>query len=179
MYVWTGINVDRQLGEVKAKTLQIEKAVGFQHSNFTLPFHISLKMPFEIAEAVPPDVVVALSDLYAAITPFEILISGLEQYDNIVWIRMRKTKKLNLLHDSINNLLKSQFGIGLHAYDLDYIFHTTLFMDDNTKEVYAAYDRIKTQNLPDRLTADRFLIGTSKSGELGTYTVLKEVNCGI
>ena len=94
---------------------------------------------------------------------------------------MRRTKKLNLLHDSINNLLKSQiWHRSCTAYDLDYIFHTTLFMDDNTKEVYAAYDRIKTQNLPDRLTADRFLIGTySKSGELGTYTVLKEVNCGI
>ncbi len=179
MYVWTGINVDSQLAAVKGEAMQIEKALRFRNSNFTLPLHISLKMSFELKEAALPDVVAALSDLYAAVTPFEIAIRGLERYDNIIWIRMENAQMLNLLHDHVNRLLGSRFGIGLHEYDLDYIFHTTLFMDDDSEKIDAAYDRIHAQQLPDKLTADTFVIGTSKTGELGTYTVLKEIKCSI
>lgn len=179
MYVWTGIDVDNQLEDIKRNVFRIERAIGFQHSNFTLPFHISLKISFEIEEADLTGVVTALSDLYAATVPFEILICGLERYDNIIWIRMENNQRLNLLHDSVNSLMKSQFGVGLHEYDLDYMFHTTLFMDGDSEKIRAAYDQIQGQGLPKRLFANTFVIGASRSGTLGSYTVLKEIKCNI
>ena len=44
MYIWVGIKVEDQLKMVKAQAQRIENEIGFDHSNFTLPLHISLKI---------------------------------------------------------------------------------------------------------------------------------------
>ena len=48
MYIWTGADVDSQLGEIKELTKRAEGELGFVHSNFTLPLHVSLKMSFYV-----------------------------------------------------------------------------------------------------------------------------------
>ena len=68
-----------------------------------------------------------------------------------------------------------KYGVPLHEYDMDYKFHTTLFMDSDTDKMNAAYDAIKNEPVPKTLRADRFIIGTSPSGALGTYSVYKEI----
>ena len=72
-------------------------------------------------------------------------------------------------------MLSERFGIGLHEYDLDFLFHTTLFMDSDAEKVRRGYEAIKNIPLPSVLRANRFLIGSSPEGKLGTFRTEKEI----
>lgn len=175
MYVWIGIDVDNSLKEVKNKALVIDKTIKFKNSCFTLPLHISLKTAFEVDEDSFEKVISTIVHYFLSIRPFKIYVNSFEKYDNIIWIRMNRNKELDKIHDDLNNSLKDEYGIELHEYDLDYKYHTTLFMDNNFNSINEAYNIIKKEKLPTSIVADLFLIGTSKSGELGTYTIYKKV----
>jgi hypothetical protein len=72
-------------------------------------------------------------------------------------------------------MLKDKYGIPLHEYDLDFIFHTTLFMDGDKEKINAAHTLLGDLNLPETLEANTFVIGKSETGENGTYRVYKTV----
>lgn len=175
MYIWLGINVDGQLGGIKEKAKEIDKELAFTNSCFTLPLHISLKMSFAVDGAKFPEIAADIENYYSSVEPFEIDVRGIENEQVIVWIRMHECERLNEIHDALNDLLLKKYGIGLHEYDTDYKFHTTLFMDSDGEKINAAFERVKDTPIPKRLVADRFVIGTSQSGALGTYSVYKEI----
>ena len=175
MYIWLGINVDEQLCEVRDRAYEVNKRLEFENFCYTLPFHISLKMSFYVDDGKFDEVVADIESYYATIEPFEIDIKGIENEQVIVWVRMRESERLNKIHDNLNELLLSKYGVGLHEYDADYKFHTTLFMDGNTDKINDAFELVKNASLPQKLVADRFLIGRSQSGRLGTYSVYKEI----
>lgn len=175
MYVWIGINVDDQLSSIKSKALEIDRKLAFKNSCFTLPMHVSLKISFKIDDAMYNDVESTLTDYYSHIEPFSVDVKGLEKENNILWIRMAQNSQLDKIHDDLNELLLSKYGVPLHEYDLDYKFHTSLFMDDDTAKIDAAYEEIKDVVLPQKLRISRFLICTSADGRLGTYSVIKEI----
>ena len=175
MYIWIGIDVDQPLSEVRRQAMAIDRELQFQNSCFTLPLHISLKMSFEIEDSLANDVISTIEAYYQSVSPFDVKIKGLEKDQVIVWIRMMENRRLNKLHDDLNQLLMEQFDVGLHEYDMDYKFHTTLFMDQDLDKIALAYQQIKHVSLPEVLRANRFVIGTSKSGALGTYSVIKEI----
>lgn len=171
MFVWIGIDVDNQLEEVKAFTRRAEESIGFDHSNFTLPFHISLKTSFEVDSDVYPHVIDTILDYFEQIEPFDVDVSGIEYHDTIVWIRMSESLTVNRIHDDLDRIMLERFGVPRHEYDLDYMFHTTLFMDENKQKISKAYERVKDASIPSRLHARKLLIGASETGALGTYKV--------
>lgn len=175
MYIWIGINVDGQLCDVKEKALEIDRNLCFKNSCFTLPLHISLKISFPVDDSRFQAVIGDIVEYYQSLKPFQIAIKGLEKDKNILWIRMVNNKEIDQIHDGLNEMLLEKYGVGLHEYDLDYKFHTTLFMDDDEEKISKAYELIKDIELPHSLIIDSFLIGTSKSGALGTYSVFKEI----
>ena len=175
MYIWTGIDVDEQLAGIRERVRQLEKEEGVKNSNLTLPFHISLKISFEMDEARAPEVIRTLETYYRKQKPFEIPVSGIEYHTAITWIRMRENETLDRLHDGLNELLQTRFGVPLHEYDRDYLFHTTLCLDEDAALVRRFYDKLKDVPLPAVLRAERFLIGASPAGALGTYRVVKEI----
>ena len=176
MYIWLGINVDDQLSDLRCRAEKIEKGLNVKNSCYTLPMHISLKISFPMEEALFDSVVADVEKIYSSHEAFDIEADGIENESVIVWIRMKENEKLNAIHDELNELLLRKYGVPLHEYDTDYKFHTTLFMDSDTDKMNAAYDAIKNETMPKTLRADRFPIGTSKSGALGTYSVYKEIN---
>ena len=107
--------------------------------------------------------------------PFKIDIKGIEKHENIMWIRMYSNDELEELATSLNMMLKEKYGIPLHEYDLDFIFHTTLFMDDDAEKINAAHHLLGDLVLPEILIANRFVIGTSNTGENGTYRIFKTI----
>ena len=175
MYIWLGIDVDSQLNEIKQEAKRVEREIGFIHSNFTLPLHISLKISFKIDDNLVDKLISDISNFFNTIKPFDIQVEGIEYDQTITWIRMKNNQSLNLIHDELNKFLLEKYDIPLHEYDLDYKFHTTLFMDDDSCKVKKAYDLIKTFEVPLTLRANKFLIGKSKEGKLGTYKVFKEI----
>ena len=148
MFVWVGIDVGGQYDEIRAKAMEVDKEMCFKHSCFTLPMHISLKISFEIS------------------------VKQIENHGNICWIRMHENENLNDLSAKINDILAKKHNIPLHEYDLDFLFHTSLFLDDDHHKVEMAYNRVKDTKLPEKLVAKRFVIGTSENGKLGTYKVV-------
>ena len=176
MYIWVGIKVEDQLKMVKAQAQRIENEIGFDHSNFTLPLHISLKISFPIEDAQYEIYAEEIRKIYRNTKPFEIKVKGLELENNIAWIRMEKSKALESLSTQINMVMLEKYGVQLHEYDMDFKFHTTMFMDDNESKVKSAFDKLKDCPIPPILLANKFVIGVSLAGKLGTYKVIEEIN---
>ena len=173
MYLWTGIDVDEQVAPIRERVRQLESELGIVNSNLTLPFHISLKMSFEMNGARADEVTDALAAYYRGLSPFEIPVKGIEYHTTIAWIRMEENPTLNHIHEELNKLLSDRFGVGLHEYDRDFLFHMTLCMDEDAALVRRFYEALRDEPLPRVLKARRFLIGGSPSGALGSYRVRK------
>ena len=69
MYIWTGIDMDDQLAGIREQVRQLEREQGVTNSNLTLPFHISLKMFFEMDEARAAEVADTLEAYYRKLRP--------------------------------------------------------------------------------------------------------------
>lgn len=175
MFIWTGLNIDDQLQGLRSRILLLEQEIDMEASIRSVPFHISLKMPFSVDNARLPAVLSALEDYYMQLTPFEIFTEGFECYGNIVWLRMRESHQLNRVCHEINTMLQDRFGIGIHEYDTDFQFHATLFYDSDEGKNTAAYQKISQAAFPNKLSANSFLIETSDSGLPGTYDIWKEI----
>ncbi len=176
MYLWIGIDVEDDLEALKIKTRKIEREIGFAHSNFTLPLHISVKISFPIKEHLREAIIDDILAYYHTLSPFALTPTGIECEDTIVWVRYKQSAALDKIHDALNALLHDRYGVGLHEYDLDYKFHTTCFMDENVEKIQRAYALIKDEPLPASVMASRFVIGYSESGALGTYRILHTVD---
>ncbi len=167
MYIWLGIDTDEVLAGLKPQIAHINRKYDLEAS--ALPLHISLKMSFWVEDATAPRVIEALERFCAPLLPLEIPVGEIEFEDVIVWLRMRENAVLNRIQDALNALLLKEFGVGLHEYDGDHLFHTTLFMEADSETLQKAYEEIRGARLPASIRAERILIGTSPSGVRGTW----------
>ena len=175
MFVWVGINVEDQLKDVRRAVDGVFERIDISNVTCQLPLHISLKISFEIDRALFESVLGDITSVYEACEPFEIKVKGIEKFGNIEWIRMYSNEKAQALATALNMMLREKYGIPLHEYDLDFIFHTTLFMDDDAAKIDAAHGLLGDVRLPDALVANAFVIGCSETGENGTYRVYKTI----
>lgn len=175
MYIWCGIDVDGQLSDVKRCASEAERELGLEPSCFTLPMHISLKMPFFAEDERACEMIGAVEAFFCGCEAFEIEVGGVADEGNIIWIRMLNNDRLDGIHDELCGMLVERYGIGLHEYDSDYKFHTTLFMSEDTSGMREAYTRVEKIALPARLIASKFIIGVSEDGALGSYKVIKRI----
>lgn len=175
MYIWTAIDVDNQLEEIKKQAQGVEKEIGFEHSAFALPSHISLKISFAVDDASYPCVIQTLLDYYQTINPFSIEVTGIEIEGTIVWIRIKENEILHRIHKDLDQILMKKHTVQPHRFDLDFKFHSTLFLDSNKDKIAMAYNRIKDVKLPLSLCANKLIIGASHSGEVGTYSVTHNI----
>jgi 2'-5' RNA ligase len=175
MFVWVGINVEEQLKETRMAVDGVFEKIEISNVTCQLPLHISLKISFNIENGRFESVLNDIVSIYKAQKPFEIDVKGIEKHENIMWIRMHSNKELEALATSLNEMLKEKYGIPLHEYDLDFIFHTTLFMDDDAQKINAAHNLLSDLCLPQTLIANTFVIGKSETGENGTYRVYKTI----
>ncbi len=176
MYVWTAINIDEQLLSVKNAVKEIEKVCCFNHSDVTmLPLHISLKISALVPDEKLDEVVEALAKLFQNVDSFQVETEEVQLNQTIVWIKMKENNSLNHLHQLLNDLFLQKYGVPLHEYDKKFVFHSTLFLDQDLGKICKAFSLIQHQTIPSQLTADRFIIGCSPNGNVGTYTVLKEI----
>ena len=175
MFVWVGINVEKQLRETRMAVDGVFEKIDISNVICQLPLHISLKISFEIENSLFENVLNDIISVYDAQEPFEIKVKDIEKHDNIEWIRMYSNENIEALATELNMMLKEKYGIPLHEYDLDFIFHTTLFMDDDKEKINTAHRLLGDVELPEALVADTFVIGTSETGKNGTYRVFKTV----
>ena len=175
MHIWTAINVEEQLTELKSKIKEIEKQVGIIDSVVNLPLHISLKISFAIGDDLYEKAVALLQNYYKSLSPFDVDIDKIEREGSIIWIRIKESDTLTGIHNDLDKLVLENLGIPPHKFDLEYKFHITLFMDGSDNKISSAYNLIKGAALPKKLCASHMVIGSSKTGAAGTYHVDKNI----
>ncbi len=175
MFIWVGINVEEQLKEIRSAVDGVFEKTVISNVTCQLPLHISLKISFEINNELFDEVLNDIVSIYEEQKPFKIYVKGIEKHENIMWIRMYSNDEIEALATFLNMMLKEKYGVPLHEYDLDFIFHTTLFMDDDAEKINTAHTLLGNLVLPETLVANSFVIGTSDTGENGTYRVYKTV----
>ena len=176
MFIWVGINVESQLKETRMAVDRVFEKIEISNVTCQLPLHISLKISFNIENELLESVLKDIMSIYQTQKPFEINIKGVEKHENIMWIRMYSNFEIEELATKLNLMLKEKYNVPLHEYDLDFIFHTTLFMDDDAEKINTAHTLLGDLKLPETLVANTFVIGTSETGENGTYRVYKTVD---
>ncbi len=178
MFLWTGLDVSSSLPGLKEAVAEAERKLQPVHSALTLPFHISLKMPFPLQPGQEESINEALRTFCAGCTALTAPVRNVEVLDTIVWIRMAECPELNRMKEQLNALLQTRFGIALHEYDADQVFHVTLFMDEDREKVRQAGAFFESIPLPEILPAERLLTGCSETGELGTYRIIGRQTLG-
>ena len=175
MYIWTAINIESQLTDVKDEIKNTESRVGIKGSVVNLPLHVSLKISFYVSDDISSDVIRTIIDFFENLGPFYFEPVGIEKEGTIVWIRMKDSEKLSHIHYTLDQILLDKFNVIPHKFDLEYKFHATLYMDSDVEKISCAYEQIKDIPLPKKLTANHFVIGTSETGAPGTYKVAHNI----
>ena len=174
MYIWTGADVNDQLEPLGSMRREAETVLGLQ--DFMLPLYISLKMSFLVPDDQVDTMIECLTAFCGSLAPFQVPVRGIERENGIVWLRYCECPELSTVHDQLNVLMQDRFGIALHPYDSDFIFHTTLFMDQDNDKLARAYEMVRSIPLPSSLRVSRCLIGMSPSGKPGDYRIVRTVD---
>lgn len=175
MFVWIGIYVDEYFADLRQNAVEIEKALGCEFSCYTLPMHISLKMPFAVQESNVQEIENSILNFLRNQKPLEVAPIRIESAGNIVWVRYEHNEQLCRIKDELNAMLREKYGVEMHEYDRDCLFHTTVFMFDEKVKNDEAFQRLGDVELPKKVVLDKFVVGRSPNGKLGTYAVRSEV----
>lgn len=177
MLVLPAILIENQLKELREYALEIGEQMGVKCPLKVLPMHISLKKGIKIDDGQLDSCVDAICDLYSETEPFSVEVEGLELSGGIVWLRLKENSKLTYLHSALVALGKERFGNEPDEMDLDFKFHSTLFMDSE-KDLGPAFEALKKIKPPQKINVRNFLIGISEDGKPEVYSVFKHFSLG-
>lgn len=175
MYIWTAIDVDSQLAALRRKAEAVTSSIGSDNSALTLPLHISLRISFPADDARFEEIIGYIARYLGSQSPFAVEVQGIENFKNIVWLKVKSNPRLQEIHTWLVDSLARKYGIGTHAFDSDFMYHISLFTDDDPAKAAAAYTALSSEPVPPSLAADRFVIGVSESGRAGEYRVAREI----
>lgn len=175
MYIWVAIDIDEQVSELRENAEKYMRRCGMSSSTFTIPFHISLKISFEISDDKFEGAVSDIRDLYRSLKPFQIAVGGIEKSGSIIWITMQKSAELADIHKRLDEMMLEKYGVIQHEFDKAFLFHTSVIMMNDEELLGEAFDAVKDTNIPEILRAERFIIGSSADGRPGTYGVIEEI----
>jgi 2'-5' RNA ligase len=175
MYIWIGCRLPQQFEEeIRAACLENNQAIGLDPVAFSLPQHISLKISFETEK--PDEILEDLTHFLSHRRPFEVELEGIEQLGNILWMTVGENETLTLLHESLDERMKSRLGIPQHRFDTCFQFHSTLFLDPDEKKLARMWEALRDFPLQRKLKVDSMLLGTSETGKPGSYRVAREIH---
>ena len=175
MYIWVAIDINEQVSKLREVAENYMNEQGLSSTTFSLPFHISLKISFQISDDKFEDVVNDICGFYKSLKPFQITVKELERVGSIVWITMQDSTELVCIHKKLDEMLFEKYGVVQHEFDKDFKFHTSVLMINNEEQITKAFDAIKDTNIPEILRAEKFIIGSSVEGRAGTYSVIEEI----
>ena len=175
MYLWFAVSVDDYYKKLKEKAFRINDELGIEFGAFNLPYHISLKITFEAPLNQENEIIERVISFFKTLKPFTVKPRIIENADTILWIRYQDNDYLKSISSKLNKVLNEEYNIPYHEYDLEFIFHTTIFMNDDKSLIKKGYDILKDEELPEEIFVNKCLIGTSEDGLSCTFKVIKEI----
>ena len=173
MYIWIGCALPEPFEEeVRKQCLEYNRELGLDTVAFLLPQHISLKISFPTDR--PEAVLDAVEAMLKQEREFYVNLKEPELEGKILWLPVEENPRLRMLHDKLDALLQEQFAIGQHPFDKGFLFHSTLFLDEDRKKLAAMKERLAGWGVH-RCRVDGFWLGVSESGKAGTYRVVRRV----
>ena len=175
MFIWSGINIEDQLPELKSLKNEIEEKLSITDTVVTLPLHVSLRISSQVQDEISHCLINDILEFYKALAPIEILTDGIEREGDIIWLRFKENDEINGIHNHLCALMEERYNIPYHPFDLEFKYHTTLFFGIGEEKLTAAYDLLRDAKTPTFVTLNRPVIGSSESGLAGTYKVIHTV----
>lgn len=174
MYIWIGCKLPEDFErEIRTFCLEQNQNIGLNTVAFMLPQHISLKISFEAEEyaSVLEDLTVYLSGQ----KPFAVRMQKPEQMGNLLWLPVAENEQLLRLHRELDARLERKFAVARHPFDKAFMFHSTLFIDENAGKIEKMGKILADSFAEWELPVDTFLLGISETGKPGTYRVVREI----
>ena len=171
MLMFLGISDKDAIQPLKDKCLEYNKKIDLNLDAFKLPSHISLKISFDIENNDYDLIKERVRGYFNTVKPFRVKFSKLELLDNIIWLLCEQNNELLKIHNDLDNLLMKEFNIKKHEFDDSFIFHSTLFVDEDREKLKQMFDLIKDEKINYELYVDTFLIGSSELGTNGSYKI--------
>ena len=174
MYIWIGCKLPVVFEqEIRQRCMTLNRKIGLDTVAFSLPQHISLKISFS---AEDPDATLQfLHGFLAGQQAFTVTVQAPEQMGNILWLPITDQPMLPQLHQQLDDLLTTHFGIPQHPFDKEFMFHSTLFIDPVSEKIAQMAAFLQDVGFPRKLVVDTFLLGISESGAAGTYRIVQEI----
>lgn len=161
MYIWVGCDINPKFFEFREKVKEINAELNLSEAALKLPQHISLKISFEMEEEIAKHCIKDIIELLKIQKPFVAKLGKCElRDDGIIWIRVEENEQLSALHKELDEIAIS-YAVKPHAFDKQFIFHTTVITDEDSEKLAAAYDKIKDIPYPEELKINTFLVGHS------------------
>ena len=175
MYLWVGCRLPEAFEQsIRSHCLALNETIGLNTVPFSLPQHISLKISFDAGEQYP-QIIQWLETALISHSKFYVNLLPPEQTGNILWLPAAENPHLIQLHAMLDKELEDRFGITQHPFDKAFLFHSTLFMDENTQKLSQMASKLTSMTFPEPLQVDRFLIGISADGKTD-IRIIRELN---
>ena len=174
MYIWVGCKLpDAFEREVRTLCLHNNQQIGLDTVAFLLPQHISLKISFQTMQ--PELILEDLETFLRQQSAFSVRMKNPEQAGNILWLPVEENECLKRLHEELDLRLEMRFGVAQHPFDKAFMFHSTLFIDEDASKITDMKELMANTYLERELWVDTFLLGISETGKPGTYQVIRQI----
>lgn len=175
MYIWIACDVSKSLHQIRDLCNEKNKEFGLCEVAFSLPQHISLKISFDVPDSVATCVIDDVSEYLSMEHAFYLDAPRPEIFGSILWLKFEDSEILSRLHRKLDSLLLDKYTVAQHEFDKRFAFHSTLFIDGE-KNLLPMYEYVSGLEIPLKVEVSSFIIGTSESGNAGTYSVIKTIS---
>jgi 2'-5' RNA ligase len=174
MYIWVGCKLPEDFERnIRSLCQEQNEALGLSTAAFSLPQHVSLKISFQSEQY--EEILAFLETFLLSQSPFSLRIRGAEQFGNILWLPVAENETLRQLHDQLDAELEQRFSVPQHAFDKCFLFHSTLFMDEDTDKLSRMCQLLEAYPIEQDLQVDTFLLGLSENNLPGEYRIVRQI----
>ena len=160
MIIWVGCDIHPKFIEYRERVKECNADINASEAAFNFPQHVSLKISFEMEEEIAKHCIKDIIELLKSAKPFTAKVQGLELHDGIIWLRVEENEQFKFLHEELDQIAIS-YAVKQHEFDKNYIFHSTVIMDEDREKLAALYEKLKDIPYPEELKINTFLVGHS------------------
>ncbi|MBR2281777.1 MAG: 2'-5' RNA ligase family protein [Spirochaetales bacterium] len=177
MFLWCAIDLDDQMTALKGEVRRVSEELGVENIALGLPFHVSLRISFEVPDEREEEVKASMSEYFSTLRSFRFEPLCMERQSNVVWVRMKDNPKLSRIHEGLCRMLQERFGVPMAEFDRSFIFHSTLAWTADEEGADRIFRKLSDAKVPSSFKAKNFVVGRAFTGKPGDFKVVG--NCEI